>query len=212
MEEILASIRRIIADDQAGKSAAPEPAAVTPTPPPAVAKSTPAPASPAARPVPVVADDDDVLDLQPKAARAERVQEPHYIADDPVENDLSFEDPVPVVEKPVAPPPAANAQDDIDAMMAEIEFDPAPTPAPMPVTTPVTDPTERLISAATDRMVTGAFGSLANTILNKNARTLEDLMQDMMRPMIKDWLDDHLPLIVERLVRAEIERVARGGR
>jgi uncharacterized protein len=37
-------------------------------------------------------------------------------------------------------------------------------------------------------------------------------MQDMMRPMIKAWLDDNLPIVVERLVKAEIERVARGGR
>jgi cell pole-organizing protein PopZ len=33
----------------------------------------------------------------------------------------------------------------------------------------------------------------------------------MLRPMLKEWLDDHLPDVVERLVRAEIERVARGG-
>jgi uncharacterized protein len=33
-----------------------------------------------------------------------------------------------------------------------------------------------------------------------------------MRPMIKNWLDDNLPNIVERLIKAEIERVARGGR
>jgi hypothetical protein len=199
MEEILASIRRIIADDQAGK-ASPAPSAE-----PAPQAKVPA----AAAPQPVASqaahsNDDDVLDLQPKAAQPARNQEPHYIADDPVGNDLSFEDPAPVVEVPVAPPPAANAQDDIDTMMAEMEFAPAPAEQAAPV--------ERLVSPATDRMVSSAFGSLANTILNKNARTLEDLMQDMMRPMIKDWLDDHLPLIVERLVRAEIERVARGGR
>jgi hypothetical protein len=201
MEEILASIRRIIADDQAGKgspapSAEPAPQARTP------AAVAPQPVAPPA----ALSSDDDVLDLQPKAAPPARVQDPHYIADDPVGNDLSFEDPASVAGMPVAPPPAANAQDDIDAMMAEMEF--APTPPPAEQAAPV----ERLVSPATDRMVSGAFGSLANTILNKNARTLEDLMQDMMRPMIKDWLDDHLPLIVERLVRAEIERVARGGR
>jgi cell pole-organizing protein PopZ len=48
------------------------------------------------------------------------------------------------------------------------------------------------------------------TILNKNARTVEDLIQDMLRPMLQTWLDDNLPALVERLVRAEIERVARG--
>jgi uncharacterized protein len=49
-------------------------------------------------------------------------------------------------------------------------------------------------------------------VLTNNARTLDDVVQDMLRPMVKAWLDDNLPNIVERLVRAEIERVARGGR
>jgi cell pole-organizing protein PopZ len=47
-------------------------------------------------------------------------------------------------------------------------------------------------------------------VLSNNARTLEDLVQDMLRPMLKGWLDEQLPALVERLVRAEIERVSRG--
>ena len=50
------------------------------------------------------------------------------------------------------------------------------------------------------------------TVLSGQARTLEDLVQDMLRPMLKSWLDENLPGMVERLVRAEIERVTRGGR
>ncbi len=46
--------------------------------------------------------------------------------------------------------------------------------------------------------------------LTHNARTLDDLVEDMLRPMLKSWLDDNLPSLVERLVRAEIERVSRG--
>ena len=42
------------------------------------------------------------------------------------------------------------------------------------------------------------------------ARTLEDLVKEMLRPMLKSWLDDNLPGLVERIVRAEIERVSRG--
>ena len=60
--------------------------------------------------------------------------------------------------------------------------------------------------------VHGAFSALAHTILAQNARTLEDLVADMMRPMLKSWLDDNLPSLVERLVREEIERVSRGRR
>ena len=70
----------------------------------------------------------------------------------------------------------------------------------------------RLLSSHAGAAVGSAFNVLASTILSQNARTLEDLVEDMMRPMLKEWLDDNLPTIVERLVRAEIERVARGGR
>jgi uncharacterized protein len=47
-------------------------------------------------------------------------------------------------------------------------------------------------------------------VLSQNARTLEDLVREMLRPMLKSWLDDNLPGMVERMVRAEIERVSRG--
>jgi uncharacterized protein len=204
MEEILASIRRIISDDQTAKAApvqAPAPIAARPLAP---APVEPMVAVSPARPAPVsVDDDDDVMDLTPRVSA--RVQEPHFITDDPVENDLSFEDIKPVA--PPAPVSAPKGQDDIDALMAAAEFHPQSLPSPV---TP--SPVERLVSPATDRMVNTAFSSLANTILTNNARTIEDLMTDMMRPMIKDWLDDNLPGIVERLVKAEIERVARGGR
>jgi cell pole-organizing protein PopZ len=66
------------------------------------------------------------------------------------------------------------------------------------------------LSQATTAAVDSAFNSLAHTVLVQNARTLEDLVREMMRPMLKTWLDDNLPALVERLVRAEIERVSRG--
>lgn len=68
----------------------------------------------------------------------------------------------------------------------------------------------QLLSNATAAAVDSAFNALAQTVLVNNARTLEDLVREMMRPMLKTWLDDNLPRLVERLVRAEIERVARG--
>ena len=55
-----------------------------------------------------------------------------------------------------------------------------------------------------------AFNSLAATVIGQNARTLEDLVKEMLRPMLKSWLDDNLPGLVERIVRSEIERVSRG--
>lgn len=58
--------------------------------------------------------------------------------------------------------------------------------------------------------VESVFNTLAHTVLSNNARTLEDLLKEMLRPMLKSWLDDNLPRLVERLVKAEIARVSRG--
>jgi cell pole-organizing protein PopZ len=66
------------------------------------------------------------------------------------------------------------------------------------------------VSSATSAAVESAFSALAQTVLVHDARTLEDLVREMLRPMLKVWLDDNLPGMVERLVRAEIERVSRG--
>ena len=69
---------------------------------------------------------------------------------------------------------------------------------------------ESLLSSSTAAAVDSAFNTLAQTVLVQNARTIEDLVKEMLRPMLKGWLDDNLPGLVERLVRAEIERVSRG--
>jgi hypothetical protein len=58
--------------------------------------------------------------------------------------------------------------------------------------------------------VSTAFGTLARTVAS-NSRTVDDLVTEALRPMLKAWLDENLPTLVERLVRAEIERVARQG-
>ena len=65
---------------------------------------------------------------------------------------------------------------------------------------------EGLVSAAVD----AAFDTLAQTAQPRGGRTVEELVSELMRPMLKTWLDDNLPAIVERLVRAEIERLSRG--
>jgi cell pole-organizing protein PopZ len=68
-----------------------------------------------------------------------------------------------------------------------------------------------LLSPRTTAAVDTAFHSLTHTVLSHNPRTLEDLVRDMLKPMLKEWLDANLPDMVERLVRAEIERVSRRG-
>jgi uncharacterized protein len=72
------------------------------------------------------------------------------------------------------------------------------------------DNAHRLMSSATTQAVDTAFNTLAETVFVQNGPTLEDLVKQMLRPMLKDWIDDNLPQLVERLVRAEIERVSRG--
>ena len=66
------------------------------------------------------------------------------------------------------------------------------------------------MSSTTSAAVDSAFNALAQSVLVQNARTLEDLVREMLRPLLKSWLDDNLPGMVERIVRAEIERVSRG--
>ena len=66
------------------------------------------------------------------------------------------------------------------------------------------------MSQATSAAVDSAFNHLTQSVFTQNGRTIDDLVKDMLRPMLKTWLDDNLPGLVERLVRAEIERVSRG--
>jgi cell pole-organizing protein PopZ len=170
MEEILASIRQIIADDQPQVKPAQKPASEAP----AIARAP----DPAPAPAPVVAAP------PPQAA-------------------------------PTSAPPRQRmeeADDILDLIAPERPMRPAreiPAPPPAALISPAA---ERLISQEATDAVGAAFSNLAHTVLAQNARTLDDIVLDILRPMLKSWLDDNLPTLVERLVRAEIERVARGGR
>ncbi|MGC2781995.1 MAG: DUF2497 domain-containing protein [Bradyrhizobium sp.] len=237
MEEILASIRRIIADDEgkppvAEKAAAPEPVkaekptAAPPAPKPvmndippskiAAAPAKPAPpppAPPAAAAASNNQDDIDALlaglDETTPAAEIRPVQpEP-----DPEPEVLELTDDMAVAPPTPAPSPAAASfrkvepQDDIEFIESgrlhqksssfETSFEPAA-------------PKQPILAPSTVNAVESAFNALANTVLSNNARTLEDLVKEMLRPMLKSWLDDNLPALVERIVKAEIERVSRG--
>jgi cell pole-organizing protein PopZ len=70
-----------------------------------------------------------------------------------------------------------------------------------------------LLSPSTDAIVRGAFNQLAMTRLRSgSARTIDDLVEDMLRPMLRSWLDVYLPPLVEKLMREEIERLSRKSR
>jgi uncharacterized protein len=200
MEEILASIRRIIADEESAKPqtrAAPEPA-------PGRAgvgsessrASEPAALRPAAEPV-----DLDEIETGPAASVVQEISDPEAEPGGPDLADIM---------------PASDADDaafsDIDAH-ANDDFEDAPSEdasRPAGGHLRAIEAPRPLLSAEATAAVNSAFGTLAHTVLVQNARTLEDLVREMLRPMLKTWLDDNLPNLVERLVRAEIERVSRG--
>lgn len=69
---------------------------------------------------------------------------------------------------------------------------------------------EPLLSSETRAHVSGAFDRLGAAVMPQGPVTVEDLLKEMLRPMLREWLDENLPAIVERLVQAEIERVSRG--
>ncbi|WP_164937740.1 PopZ family protein [Bradyrhizobium guangxiense] len=243
MEEILASIRRIIADDEAkpppaetakpekaaAPAAPPKPQAMTDIPPSKVAPAKPAaekPAPPpAAKPAPAPPpaaeasnsqDDIDALlaglDAATPAAEV-RAPEPEP---EPEPDVLELTDEMAVDPMPPPPPPSfrkVEPRDDLEFS----ESPPRPTPpppsyAPVDFDAPPLPPQQPILAQSTVSAVESAFNSLAHTVLSSNARTLEDLVKEMLRPMLKSWLDDNLPGLVERIVKAEIERVSRGGR
>jgi uncharacterized protein len=209
MEEILASIRRIIADDDANKTA-PRPAE---SPPQAVA---PAPAARPAPPPPVPAAVPPRM-APPEPSLDEAVEpEPEPTAD--VEDQAA--DILDLTEQMAAPqsaPKPAPQFRTIDGSFDVSYEEEKPAPQMPEARAPSEDNTYRgdarssqLLSSVTSAAVDSAFNTLAQTVLVQNARTLEDLVREMLRPMLKAWLDDNLPGMVERLVRAEIERVSRG--
>ena len=74
-----------------------------------------------------------------------------------------------------------------------------------------TAPKPAIISPSAGRQVAAAFGELSEAFAARSKKTFDDLAEEMLRPMLQDWLDNNLPILVERLVREEIERVARGA-
>lgn len=68
-----------------------------------------------------------------------------------------------------------------------------------------------LISEQPGRQVAAAFSELSEAFAASRRKSFDELAEEMLRPMLQDWLDNNLPTLVERLVREEIERVARGS-
>jgi uncharacterized protein len=151
MEEILASIRNIIADDPAKEAASKRQQAMAPMPQIAHPKDTPRSYGDASG-LPQRSDTNapTVVWRRPQAIEAEPVAEVNKRCEDP------------------------------------------------------------LLSPEANEAVALSFGALSADLHVRSAELADSMVRDMIRPMVKAWLDDNLPTMVERLVREEIQRVARG--
>jgi cell pole-organizing protein PopZ len=190
MEEILASIRAIIADDRAAE-----------------------PAKPVAAPKSVASVGPQIVYSKDSPSSLRAVPEPETIPS------KTQTDPPPVAEAP--PPPWRRPPvEALTARRPEPEPEPEPQarqdPPPTQETIPDQEPPDQepaieppLLSDEADRAVSESFQVLS-TSLAFQSDEIEAMTREILRPMIKTWLDEHLPSLVERLVRAEIQRVARG--
>lgn len=124
----------------------------------------------------------------------------------------------PLPSEPAPEPDAAETEaEDAIARLSPLDLSAAEPPAhDEPAAddrTPVTGPDllpEPLVSHDVSRSVGMSFEALSDTLRQQAGRDLAEVTEEMLRPMLADWLDNNLPSMVERLVRAEIERIARG--
>lgn len=219
MEEILASIRRIIEDnDTAQKETAPEPANTS-----AVSSSEIASFRAELRPA---ADfSTDSADSQESTAEEEAADlRPNTWADRQEDADDS-DDPA-TEQRPdegARMEPSGNA----DGARAGFEVLESAAPAPQSIaadrerTSRVADSAEAkpdalsflrpaILSERTGRQVASSFRELNETLEANRRKSLDQMAEEMLQPMLQEWLDNNLPQLVERLVREEIERIARG--
>ena len=192
MEEILASIRRIISEDD--EEAAPEEAAAEPAPEP-----TPEP-----DPEPVPEAGEDVLELTEddlEDASQDDIDNMFDSVEDE-EDELVLEDEPEAKDEPEPEP--------------EPEADPEPAPEVLDGDgIDDVDPAEGddvIISEATSSEIQGQFDALSallTTGYQGSGNTLEDLVRELLRPMLKEWLEVNLPPLAERMVAKEIARLAR---
>jgi cell pole-organizing protein PopZ len=216
MEDILASIRRIIADDQT-QGAKPAPAGAAARRPAAPTPDVDRPGASRTR-----TPYDDVLDLArlvPAPAQADQPLPEEPAMAEGVGTELAT-----VQHAPDYDDHATASRSDGDHAVSGLR---ARLPEPVgrgsaqeeehamldhAVPALGDESEEDLLSAPLGASVMSAFETLAATVVLQNTPMLERVMRDLLRPMLKTWLDDNLPGLVERLVRSEIERVARGSR
>ncbi len=184
MEDILASIRRILSEDEQPDAGA---AAVSPPP---------EPVGPPAAAAPV---EDDVLDLDASMLVMESPASATEIAEPPLAAQHDFDPPS--LPSPPQPPPAPAT-----LAPASRPAEPEPWP-PMGIDEGLMAPAAAAAAASSVGALMRTLAAERATVVHRGGPTIEDLVREEIRPLLKDWLDIHLPPLVERLVRAEIERV-----
>jgi cell pole-organizing protein PopZ len=137
------------------------------------------------------------------------------------------ETPAGLAAKPPEPKPPHEAADDgvlvLDPSMMvpdpAHEAEPLPAPPPAPAPAPEAPPDVRLtappqlVAHEVAAAAATSVGSLVRTLTERTVQvrsggpTVEDIVREELRPLLKSWLDANLPALVERLVRAEIDRV-----
>ena len=173
MEEILASIRSIIADDR-------QPVAARPAPKPDAGPSGP-----------------QIVYSKGESPPA-RAAEPPPAAEPPT--------PKVVWSQPLPQPTAPASAPKPEPAPAVAEAAPKPEPAS------AVAEARPLLSDQADQAVSAAFDALSTSLALQSSELAENVAREILRPLLKTWLDENLPSMVERLVKAEIQRVARGGR
>ena len=143
-------------------------------------------------------------------------------ADEEPEEDIELEM-VDAVEEAADEPEPEIADEPEPEIAAELETEFVPEPEPEQDIE--LEPQEALVAAAANRLVSDNPAMNSVTSLSALAaavdghrravdpsigpKTIEDLVKEVMRPMIREWLDDNLPSLVERMVGREIERLTR---
>jgi len=203
MEEILASIRRIIEDSDTVRKQAPESA------PRSEAQQT---AGTAARPGlerETIAVEAFRLDhgapIKPPAAPAPTGGAAELLTQ---RLQQAAARPPSAPETPAVPTAAARPQ--VAATSPEAK-EPASTAAALRRDGNRGEPAP-ILSEPAGRQVAAAFDELSEAFAENRRKSFDELAQEMLRPMLQEWLDNNLPLLVERLVREEIGRIAHGSR
>lgn len=103
-----------------------------------------------------------------------------------------------------------DIQDEIAIEEPVVQASPEPTPVVEPSPASVERPSnlESLISQQAATSVSESFSNLSGLLVSSQAKTMEDLLKEMLRPMLQSWLDENLPSLVEKMVAAEIRRLS----